>query len=92
MNDVLRAIMERRSIRKYSDRPVKREDIETVVTAAERTGRKFRHRTNGRFLASARIGAVTVWCEYEPEGDAFRVHRAYSHRMRIGGEDDHDGQ
>ena len=69
-----------------------REDIETVVSTAERTGRKFRHRTNGRFLASARIGAVTVWCEYEPEGDAFRVHRAYSHRMRIGEEEDHDGQ
>ena len=69
-----------------------REDIETVVATAERTGRKFRHRTNGRFLASARIGAVTVWCEYEPEGDAFRVHRAYSHRMRIGEEEDHDGQ
>ena len=33
MNDVLRAIMERRSIRKYSDRPVKREDIETVLQA-----------------------------------------------------------
>jgi Fe-S oxidoreductase len=69
-----------------------REDIETVVTTAERTGRKFRHRTNGRFLASARIGAVTVWCEYEPEGDAFRVHRAYSHRMRIGEEEEHGVQ
>ncbi len=69
-----------------------REDIETVVATAERTGRKFRHRTNGRFLASARIGAVTVWCEYEPEGNAFRVHRAYSHRMRIGEEEEHDGQ
>jgi len=33
MNDVLGAIMERRSIRKYSDRPVKREDIETVLQA-----------------------------------------------------------
>ena len=33
MNDVLRAIMERRSIRKYSDRPVEREDIETVLQA-----------------------------------------------------------
>ena len=69
-----------------------REDIETLVATAERTGRKFRHRTNGRFLASARIGAVTVWCEYEPEGDAFRVHRAYSHRMRVGEDEEHGVQ
>jgi len=33
MNEVLRAIFERRSIRKYSAEPVKREDIETVLQA-----------------------------------------------------------
>ena len=33
MNEVLRAIFERRSIRKYSDEPVKREDIELVLQA-----------------------------------------------------------
>ena len=34
MNEVNRAILERRSIRKYSDQPVKREDIELVLQAA----------------------------------------------------------
>ena len=34
MNDVIRTILERRSIRKYSDQPVKREDIELVLQAA----------------------------------------------------------
>ena len=33
MNEVLRAIFERRSIRKYSGQPVKREDIEVVLQA-----------------------------------------------------------
>ncbi len=68
-----------------------REDIESVVETAERTGRKFLHRSSGRFLASRRVGTVTVWCEYEPEGGAFRVVRAYSHRMRVGEEED-DGR
>ena len=33
MNPVIDAIMNRRSIRKYTDQPVKREDIETVLKA-----------------------------------------------------------
>ena len=33
MNDVIRTILERRSIRKYSDQPVKRENIELVLQA-----------------------------------------------------------
>ncbi len=33
MNEVLRAIFERRSIRKYTGEPVKREDIESVLQA-----------------------------------------------------------
>ena len=33
MNEVMRTILERRSIRKYSDQPVKREDIELVLQA-----------------------------------------------------------
>jgi hypothetical protein len=43
-------------------------------------GRKFRHRTNGRFIASARIGAGDRLVRVRARGDAFRVHRAYSHR------------
>ena len=31
MNEVIRTILERRSIRKYSGQPVKREDIELVL-------------------------------------------------------------
>lgn len=33
MNEVIRAMLERRSIRKYLDKPVKREDIELVLKA-----------------------------------------------------------
>jgi nitroreductase len=33
MDEVLRAIFERRSIRKYSAEPVKREDVELVLQA-----------------------------------------------------------
>lgn len=34
MNEVLKTILERRSVRRYADRPVSREDIEMVLRAA----------------------------------------------------------
>ena len=34
-------------------------------------------------VGDALLGPVTYWVEYEPEGDRFRVHTAYSHRMEV---------
>lgn len=59
------------------------EDIQRVIEHAERTGRKLLNPETGRFLAYFKPTAVTYWVEYSPEGDAFTVHNAYSHRMEI---------
>jgi hypothetical protein len=59
------------------------EDLQRVIEFAERTGRKLLKPETGHFLASYRPTSVTYWVEYTPEGDAFVVHNAYSHRMEI---------
>jgi hypothetical protein len=59
------------------------EDIQQVIEFAERTGSKLLNRETGHFLAYHRPNKVTYWVEYTPQGDAFVVYNAYSHRMEI---------
>ncbi len=59
------------------------EDIQRVIAHAEKTGRKFVNRETGHWLASLKPTVVTYWVEYSPQGDAFILHNAYSHRMSI---------
>lgn len=59
------------------------EDIQRVIAHAEKTGRKFTNRETGHWLASFKPNAVTYWVEYSPQGDAFEIHNAYSHRMYV---------
>ncbi len=68
---------------RIEDRLILVEDIQRVIEYAERTSHKFRHPQTGRFLAHYRPTRVTYWVEYSPQGDAFVVHNAYSHRMEI---------
>ena len=59
------------------------EDLQQVIGAAEKTGRKLLNRNTGRFIAHCKPASVTYWVEYSPSGDEFFVHNAYSHRMEI---------
>ena len=60
------------------------EDIKRTVHAAENGGTPGIQHDSGRRLASHRPAAVTYWVEYEPlEPGAYRVHRAWCHRMRL---------
>lgn len=59
-------------------------DLKAVIREAERTNCKFKDTARNTFIASARPVSVTYWVEYSPEGDRFRVHNAYSHRLEIG--------
>ena len=59
------------------------EDVQRVIEAAERSGRKLRHRETGHWLAHAKPHAVTYWVEYSAQDDAFVVYNAYSHRMDL---------
>ncbi|MFM8319571.1 MAG: pyridine nucleotide-disulfide oxidoreductase/dicluster-binding protein [Chloroflexota bacterium] len=67
-------------------RLVLEEDIRQVIDLAEQTGARLLNKKTGHSLASHKLGSVTYWVEYSPEGQAFRVHNAYSHRMEIGEE------
>lgn len=59
------------------------EDIREVISDAETTGRFIEEVKSGLRIAYKQIGHVTYWVYYAPEGEAWRVKRAYSHRMEI---------
>lgn len=62
------------------------EDIRLVVRHAEATGRRMRS-PEGRSLACLRPRNVTTWVEYTLEGEAARIHNAWTHRMVVRGAD-----
>jgi hypothetical protein len=68
------------------DRLILIEDIQQVIEYAERSGKKLRNKPSGHFLAHYKPTAVTYWVEYLPQGDAYQVYNAYSHRMELGEE------
>jgi len=59
------------------------EDVRRTIAYAEATGDKIENPETGRLLASHRSTCVTYWVEYSPQGAAFAVHNAYSHRMEV---------
>jgi len=62
------------------------EDIQQVVDYAETKNKKLLNKKTGHFLAYFKPAAVTYWVEYAPQGEAFVIYKAYSHRMEIGEE------
>lgn len=68
---------------RLEERLILLEDVQRVIEAAERSGRKLRHRETGHWLAHAKPHVVTYWVEYSAQGDAFVVYNAYSHRMDL---------
>ena len=69
------------------DRLILVEDIQQVIEYAEGTGKKLKNNKTGHFLAYFKPASVTYWVEYEPQGDAYVIYKAYSHRMEIGEEE-----
>jgi hypothetical protein len=65
------------------ERRILREDVQKTIDHAEKTGVKLCNGDTGRVRASYRPAHVTYWVEYSPEGDGYRIHNAYSHRMEI---------
>ncbi len=69
---------------RLEERRILHEDIRTIIDRAERSGEKLHNTRLGRWVAQSRPRHITYWVEYSPEGNGFRVHNAYSHRMEIG--------
>lgn len=61
-------------------------DISAVIQAAEANKCRIRDTAAGLYIAHRRIGNVTFWVWYRPEGDGFFIGRVYAHRMEIKGE------
>lgn len=59
------------------------EEIRQVITRALENGSFLRDAASGVMIANKRIGSVTFWVYFRPEDGAWRVLRAYSHRMEI---------
>lgn len=66
------------------------EDIQQVIAHAERTDARLLNADTGHYLAHYRPAAVTYWVEYAPEGDAYTVYNAYSHRMEVDEDVNHE--
>lgn len=58
-------------------------DIREVISNAIETGSFIREGNSGVMIANKRIGHVTFWVSFTPEGDGWQVLKAYSHRMEI---------
>ncbi len=61
------------------------EDVQKVIEFAETSGESFKNQQTGHTLAFFKPNLITYWVEFSREGDAWRVHNAYSHRMELEG-------
>lgn len=59
------------------------DDILDVIDFCERTGRKLIIEQTGHIIGYSEIGHMTCWVEYTAENGAYKIHNAYSHRMKI---------
>jgi len=75
LSDEVSEVMEKRRIL--------HEDVRKVIHHAETGGDRFVDPETGRVLAAFRPGHVTYWVKYSREGEGWRVHNVYSHRMEI---------
>lgn len=60
--------------------------IRQVIAYGEGKSRKLVDTRTGRFIAHRKIGSITCWAEYAPEGGGYRLYNTYIHRMAIEGE------
>ncbi|MDP3480103.1 MAG: heterodisulfide reductase-related iron-sulfur binding cluster [Desulfoprunum sp.] len=61
------------------------DDIRQVLWQSRQGGRFFEHGTRSTRMASARLGEVTFWLEYEQDGEKYLLQRCWSHRMSPAG-------
>jgi len=64
-----------------------KDDLREAVDYCETSGAKLLNPETGCLIGHRRFGAVTYWVEYRLENGRCVVHNAYSHRMRIEGEE-----
>ena len=60
-----------------------REDVEAAITACEQTGKRFADPFTGHLIGQLRIGQMTVWVEYGPDGTGFTLYKAYGQGLKL---------
>ncbi|MDD4366008.1 MAG: hypothetical protein PHF19_09720, partial [Synergistales bacterium] len=68
---------------KLSREHILEEDVLDVISFCESCGRKIWSPEQKSFTGYREVGKFTLWVEYEPCGEDFKLRNAYSHRMRI---------
>jgi hypothetical protein len=71
--------------RKIDERRILESDIKKVIDHAERTGKRLQNLHSTLFRTCLQSENVTFWVDYTPEESGFRIHNAFSHRMKIVG-------
>ncbi|PID72762.1 MAG: amine oxidase [Desulfobulbus propionicus] len=64
-------------------RHILKDDVRMVIFESEKSGNYLTDPGNNHRLACHRPRRVTYWVEYQPQGDAFTIYTAYSHRMAL---------
>ncbi len=83
--EAIQLIMSDELREKLDQRLILVEDVQRVLEYAQRTGRRLFNQQTQRYLAYYKPTAVTYWVEYVPQGEAFLIFNAYSHRMEVPG-------
>jgi hypothetical protein len=73
--DAVKALLEERHILD--------EDLRRVIDHAEQTGDKLCQNETDRLLSKLWVQYAYFYVEYSPMTDGFRIHSAYSHRLRL---------
>ena len=61
------------------------QDIQQVIYEARKSGQTVVHPRTGRVKARLTLFNTTVWVEYSPLAEKFKIHTAYCHRMAVKG-------
>lgn len=65
------------------ERMILKSDVEAVLRAYEESRAAVEDQEQGYLVTNSRIGNVTFWVKFSPEGNGYRIHGAYSHRMTV---------
>ncbi|MEA3283890.1 MAG: heterodisulfide reductase-related iron-sulfur binding cluster [Synergistota bacterium] len=76
-------VMDEELRQNLDDRWIIEEEILKVIEEAQSGGSRLRRKDSDVYLAYSVLGERTLWVEYSAEGDRWRIHDSYSHRMTI---------
>ena len=68
--------------RMMDERMILTDDVIAVLEGFRENGEAIEDE-DGLLVARRRVGNATFWVKFEPAGEGYRIHRAWSHRMRV---------